>query len=220
MDNKEKQEKQEKEPSKFSKFIYLYKTYPGIRALVKLSLYGIFFIIFIGVIAYANGSNSSKSSSDTTTTTTNASAIKYQDIIDKFSTNSSYNASIIINDNKYEVDGIFGNNILSGTFESASNITKFKIRDNIIYQVTLDGENETDTLLDPIYVNFLVPSYLGNILKTANSIKTVNDNKIVYTYYNINENNVNYTINVTVISDVLTEISIISGSNSYTYAII
>src|SRR5574344_382609 len=204
MDNKEKQEKQEKEPSKFSKFIYLYKTYPGIRALVKLSLYGIFFIIFIGVIAYANGSNSSKSSSDTTTTTTNASAIKYQDI----------------NDNKYEVDGIFGNNILSGTFESTSNITKFKIRDNIIYQVTLDGENETDTLLDPIYVNFLVPSYLGSILKTANSIKTINDNKIVYTYYNINENNVNYTINVTVISDVLTEISIISGSNSYTYAII
>lgn len=181
-----KNNKKEKDPNKASfieVFEYLYKTYPGMKSLIILLLYGLLFTMLILVVATNTSDNSNDESTNNTTTTT-VTSITYKEMLDNLvNINSSIKYNIVIDEVTYYIDVIYENNILSGTYEdSLGSIYKFKISDDNIYEISMNNETLNNELLKNINIDYIIPSHLINILETNKSIKTKEDDNIIYTY--------------------------------------
>ena len=206
----EKFEVQEELETPWQVFMRNYKTVPGFKELVKLIAYILFFIIFVATMSIVFANNKDKINRSNTTTTTSQ-VLKYQDVLGKLLDHSDYTCRIKINNNNYIINGSYGNNILTGTIETAEGIHKFKIAENNIYEVVLDNETLNNELLKDINKNILMNDVIVNILKNNSGTKIDN----TYKYSNININDINYNIDVVVNDNKVTNIKVSCDNISY-----
>ena len=198
------------ELSFWDKFKIYYKNIPGVRSLVKLGGYFIYFfvvIIILFILALASGLSKNNNKQDTT-------EIKYQDVLDKLLDNSSYTANITINGTKYIVTGEYGNNILTGTYESTNGVIKYKIKDNAIYEIKMDEEIFNQSLFGDINYNILLNDKLVNTITKAAGIK-IDGEKIIYKYENINIDGTSYNIEVTIENNKINKILLTNDTITY-----
>ena len=192
----------------FDKFIILYKNVPGFNGIVKLALYFIFFAVMIGILLLL-GVLSKNGKKDNP-----KSEVNYQQVLEKVLDHSEYTANVTINDNKYIVTGSFGNNILTGTIESSNGITKYKIKDNNIYEIKMDEEISNEQLFGEMDYKILFNNDLVNIIKGAAGIK-IDGETIIYKYENVNISGISYNIELSISNNKITNIKVFNDTCTY-----
>lgn len=202
-----------KKPSFFKNFIHNYKTNEGYKAFVKLTLYFIFIFILILLMCILNVNEKTSTDSVTTTKakTTTTKTVSVKEVLEKLSKNSQkYTITANINDEKYVIEVISKENILTGTLESQNELKKFKIEDNKIYELKMKENILNDKLFKDINTDYIIPTKLLDILLNNKIIK---HEKQDYTLldYQIDDT----SIEVKIINNNIKEINIDGNNSSY-----
>jgi len=179
---KKKKNEDEEKTSFIETFKYLYKTYPGMKSLIILLLYGLLFTMLISVVALnQNNYNDEESSTPEVEETTN---LTYKEMLDNLiANNSNIKYTIVINDITYYLDTIYEDNILTGTYEdSLGSIHKFKIKNDNVYEISMSNETLNNELFSNINIDYIIPTHLVNILENNKSIKTKEEDNMIYSY--------------------------------------
>lgn len=190
-----------------------YNNVPGFKELVKLGLYILVFVIFVGIMS---GTINNRKQHDQKDETTTVAALKYQDMLNDLLDNKEANITININDAKYIINDEFGNNILTGTIDSIEGTSKFKIKDDLVYEIILEEEVLNDQLLSNVDTSIIRNNILVDIIKNNSAHKFENDDNITYKYSNVVINNITYNIDVIVVNNKIQNINLTSDNISYT----
>ncbi|MDE5631139.1 MAG: hypothetical protein K2I70_06025 [Bacilli bacterium] len=200
-------------------FIRNWKNVPGFRSVIKLSLYLIFIFIFIVVVNVAGNKTGTKrhNSNNAISSTTKAiETITYKDVLENVVKNKKdVYMEIVIDGIKARVDAVTNDDNITGYYETDRLTKKFKIDNNVLYEVTLDHEIENDKILNGLNIDFIVPANMIDILKNNIPTKMINNEEVLYNY-DISINNIAYKVTTTVKESVLTNIEIISEKEKYT----
>lgn len=195
----------------FQKISIWNKKLPWFNALFKLGLYFIFFVlifvVFIGISVFS-GIKSKYNTQDTT-------VIKYQDVLDKLLDNSRYVTTININGKKYIATCEYGNNILTGVYETADGTYKFKIKENKIYELHVDEEVANEHIFDGINYKLLLNDYIIELIKSNSGIKVEEDEMIKYKYETIKINEESYKMEVDIKQNKVINIKIFNDNTTY-----
>lgn len=156
-----------------------YNNVPGFKNLIKLLGFVIFCIIFFTVLGLSSNTDSTKK----TEPVNNNTSISYKTILDNFVSHKvSFNADIMLADKNYKLQATVLNNVIDGYLDSADGITHFKVQDGIIYEVKMNSEKENEEILKGLNTNYLIPSYLINMINDVTALKTVDNDTITYSY--------------------------------------
>lgn len=200
-------------------FIRNWKNVPGFRSVIKLGLYLIFIFIFIIVVNVAGnktGTKKQNSNNIVSSTTKAIETITYKDVLENVVKNKKdVYMEITIDGKKAIIDAVTNENNITGYYETDKLTKKFKIENNVLYEVTLDHEIENDKILNGLNIDFIVPSNMIDILKNNIPTKMINNEKVLYNY-DISINNIAYKVTTTVKESVLTNIEINSEKEKYT----
>lgn len=199
-----------KKKSKIKEIIKKFKelwAIPRYRALIKLSLYGIMFLILIIMANKYQDNGTHKNDKNEQNKT-------YTEIIKTINLENSdilYNIKTEIKE--YKIEGKIKDNILSGYLES-DDITKILLKDNNIYIINNNIETVDETLNSELISYFLLPKNIINLVENERTY--INKEKDLTTYeYNINYNNINYDIKITLNKDTIENINITNASIEY-----
>ena len=218
MFKKKKENREEEYETKFEVFMRNYREVPGFRALVKLGGYALFIIVFVALAANAAPKKSTaKEETQTTTTISTTASPKqvYGEILnDLRKTGTSLDATIKEGEATYKIEGTVEENLFAGYFNDITGSKKFTIKENNVYEKTLDQEVMNNTLLGNIDIDFIVPSKLVDILTKNKALKVLTDDTTIYTY-NITKNNVSYEIKTYIKESKCSKIEIISSGINY-----
>lgn len=216
---KRKTEEENQQENFFDVFIRNWKSVPGFRSVIKLSFYLIFIFIFIIVVNVAGAKTGTKktNANNTISSTTKAmETITYKDVLDNVVKNKKdVYMEIVIDGKKARVDAVTNDENITGYYETDKLTKKFKIENNILYEVSLDHEIENAEVLNGINIDFIVPSNMIAILKNNIPTKMINNEEVLYNY-EISINDIAYKVTTTVKESVLTNIEIISEKEKYT----
>lgn len=200
-------------------FIRNWKNVPGFRSVIKLGLYLIFIFIFIIVVNVAGNKTGTKKqnfNNIVSSTTKAIETITYKDVLENVVKNKKdVYMEITIDGKKAIIDAVTNENNITGYYETDKLTKKFKIENNVLYEVTLDHEIENDKILNGLNIDFIVPSNMIDILKNNIPTKMINNEKVLYNY-DISINNIAYKVTTTVKESVLTNIEINSEKEKYT----
>lgn len=198
-------------------FIRNWKNVPGFRSVIKLGLYLIFiFIIVVNVAGNKTGTKKQNSNNIVSSTTKAIETITYKDVLENVVKNKKdVYMEITIDGKKAIIDAVTNENNITGYYETDKLTKKFKIENNVLYEVTLDHEIENDKILNGLNIDFIVPSNMIDILKNNIPTKMINNEKVLYNY-DISINNIAYKVTTTVKESVLTNIEINSEKEKYT----
>lgn len=198
-------------------FIRNWKNVPGFRSLIKLCLYLIFIFIFIIVVNLSQSNNTRVKKNDgiPSTTTKKIETITYRDVLDNAAKgNKDIYMEITIDGTKAVIDAVTNENDITGYYETDKLTKKFKIENNILYEVSLDHEIENDKVLNGLNIDFIVTPNLIDILKNNIPTKMINNEEVLYNY-DITINGIAYKITTTVKESILTNIKIESEKEKY-----
>ncbi len=216
---KRKTEEENRQENFFDVFIRNWKNVPGFRSVIKLGLYFIFIFIFILVVNVAGNKTGTKknvSNIPVSSTTKAVETITYKDVLENVVKNKKdVYMEIEINGQKAVVDAVNNGENITGYYETDKLTKKFKIENNVLYEVTLDHEIENDKILNGLNIDFIVPANMIEILKNNIPTKMINNEKVLYDY-DITINNTAYKVTTTVKESILTNIEIISEKEKYT----
>lgn len=185
---------------------------PRKKAGMKLLGYFIFFIILAllaniaGIIENSNSNNKIK-----ITTTTTKAVDKYVEkqnklITDKF----NINYEIKYNDTIYKINGTLENNIINGYLEDVDNIKKIVIKNNVIYEIKNEIENELEVIFNINYINV---EYILNVIKQSSAF--IEDEESTKTYLYEIKNDITTNIYVKTNEEYIEEIIINEDNNEY-----
>ena len=216
---KRKTEEENRQENFFDVFIRNWKNVPGFRSVIKLGLYFIFIFIFILVVNVAGNKTGTKknvANTHVSSTTKAVETITYKDVLENVvKNNKDVYMEIEINGQKAVVDAVNNGENITGYYETDKLTKKFKIENNVLYEVTLDHEIENDKILNGLNIDFIVPANMIEILKNNIPTKMINNEKVLYNY-DITINNIAYKVTTTVKESILTNIEIISEKEKYT----
>lgn len=216
---KKKYEEEERKENYLDVFIRNWKNVPGFRSLIKLCLYFLFIFIFIIVVNVSQGNKESNKSSNTdtvTSTTKQVETITYLDVLDNaVNSNKDIYMEITIDEKKAIIDAVCNETDITGYYETDKSTKKFRIENDILYEVSLDNEVENDKVLDGINIDFVVTSNLIDILKDNIPTKMINDDEVIYNY-DITISDIAYKVTTTVKESILANIIIESDNEKYT----
>lgn len=157
---------------------------PDGKIIIKFKLWAIFFgvIYLFAFLSTAFNKNTSNEKKDNTSTTT--AAINYVKMKNNL-LNNNLKAKYYIND--YYISGTIIDNILTGTLEINDEIYRIKYDSSNLYQIKKESAIENSELLNNININYLLPSYIINILNQTdnNALKDIHNKLYIYTYENI-----------------------------------
>lgn len=211
---------EERRENYFDVFVRNWKNVPGFRSLIKLCLYLIFIFIFIIVVNLSQGNNTEKKASNgennVSTTTKPIETITYRDVLDNaVKSNKDIYMEIVIDGKKAVIDAVSNESDITGYYETDKLTKKFRIENNILYEVSLDNEVENDKVLNGINIDFIVTANLIEVLKNNIPTKMINNEEVLYNY-DISINNIEYKVTTTVKESILTNIKIESENEKYT----
>lgn len=212
-------EEKPKKKSKLNKLKEQLKD-PKKKILFKLGGYLFFFLIiylFLGISAALNKGTSDKKSDDNVTKVSVSFNKMKKNLI-----NSGLNVKYKYGD--YYIEGLIQDNVLSGTLEYLDgSLIKFKYDGKNIYRVNLQEEVIDFSILNGFNLNYLLPSYIINLVNDSlDSANKSSDGKIYS--YNINnaaislylgdeaiekivilDNNITYSLEYSIIKQVFYE---------------
>lgn len=217
---KRKIEEENERETYFDVFIRNWKNVPGFRSLIKLSLYLIFIFIFVIVVNVAGSkTENKKTASDntiSTSTTKPVETITYREVLENVvKSKKDVYMEVIIDGKKAIVDAVTNEENITGYYETDKLTKKFKIENNVLYEVSLDHEMENAEVLNGLNIDFLVPANMIDILKNNIPTKMINNGEVLYNY-EITINDIAYKVTTTVKESILTNIEIISEKEKYT----
>lgn len=212
---RKKNEDGEELETKWEVFMRNYKTVPGFKELVKLVGYFLFFGLFIIIILAGQSSIKHNDKSSTTTTTKVVDTKTYKEILeDLYKTDKQIHANITINELKYSIDATNKTGILSGLVETTSSTKRFKIENNVIYELNLDQATENANLFENIKVDYIIPANLVNILQNNKATKRVDGDNLIYNY-NFDNNGISYNGEVIIANNIIKNINLTNEYSSY-----
>lgn len=212
---RKKNEDGEELETKWEVFMRNYKTVPGFKELVKLVGYFLFFGIFIIIILSGQSSIKTNDNKNTTTTTQVVDTKTYKELLeDLYKTNKQIHANITINETKYSIEATNTAGVLSGLLESTSSTKRFKIENNVIYELNLEQATENANLFENISINYIIPANLVNILQSNKATKRVDGDNLIYNY-NLDNNGISYTGEVIVTNNIIKNINLTNEYSSY-----
>ena len=177
-----------------------FKQNPLTKDLIKLSFYLILFFVIIIVVSFAPEPQEKSEERESTKTTENIKEEK------------KYNYEINYNDLKYIINYSTKDNVISGILETSQNILKkFIIKDNQIYELTLNEEKLNMELFQELNLTYINIYSLVDLLSNHKSLKMLEDDQTIY-IYNLETNK---TINVTVREENITSIEIKEDTVNY-----
>jgi len=200
-----------KKKSKIKEYYQNFKdlwAHPKYRALIKLSLYAIMFLIIIVMSNLYEGVSSSHKNEETEQTKT------YTEIINSINLDNCdilYNIKTLYNE--YKLDGKIKENNLTGYIEK-DEIKKITIKDNLIYQIDNNIETIDEELTSDIIVYFLIPKNIVNLVQNESAYINKGEKDTTYEF-NINYNNENYAIRITINNETITNININNNQLEY-----
>ncbi len=201
-------------------FIRNWKNVPGFRSLIKLGIYFLFIFVFIIVVNLAetnNGPRKNVASNQEISSTTKKQeeTITYRDVLDNaVKSNKDIYMEITINNKKAIIDAVTHDNIITGYYETDKLTKKFKIENNILYEVSIDHEIENDKVLNGLNIDFIVTANIVDILKNNIPTKMINNDEVLYNY-DISINNIAYKVTTIVKESILTNIKIENDKEKY-----
>ena len=154
-----------------------------------------------------------KANKKTNTTTTTDAVIKYNDILNELLNNKSFKCEIKININEYQLNGVYGNSILTGSLFTSDGTYSYKIKNNKVYEVKLKTEEENNQLLRDIDLNIIDNKSLVDIIKHSSGIKVENG----YKYSKVPINNIDYAIEIGIDNNHIKTITLTSDDISYKF---
>lgn len=191
-----------------------FKQNPLTKDLIKLSFYLILFFVIIIVVSFAPEPQEKSEERESTKTTENIKEEKkYKDIlVDTLKEEKQYNYEINYNDLKYIINYSTKDNVISGILETSQNILKkFSIKDNQIYELTLNEEKLNMELFQELNLTYINIYSLVDLLSNHKSLKMLEDDQTIY-IYNLETNKI---INVTVREENITSIEIKEDTINY-----
>lgn len=199
-------------------FLRNWRNVPGFRSLIKLILYFIFIFIFIVVVNLSQSNMKTRDKKNDmiySTTTKKIETITYRDVLDNaVKGNKDIYMEITIDGTKAVIDAVTNENDITGYYETDKLTKKFKIENNILYEVSLDHEIENDKVLNGLNIDFIVTPNLIDILKNNIPTKMINNEEVLYNY-DISINGIAYKITTTVKESILTNVNIESEKEKY-----
>lgn len=215
---KKRNEEENRRENFLDVFLRNWRNVPGFRSLIKLILYFIFIFIFIVVVNLSQSNMKTRDKKDDmiySTTTKKIETITYRDVLDNAAKgNKDIYMEITIDGTKAVIDAVTNENDITGYYETDKLTKKFKIENNILYEVSLDHEIENDKVLNGLNIDFIVTPNLIDILKNNIPTKMINNEEVLYNY-DISINGIAYKITTTVKESILTNVNIESEKEKY-----
>lgn len=216
---KRKIEEENRKENFLDVFIRNWRNVPGFRSVIKLSLYFIFIFIFIIVVNVAGNKTGTKKTNynnSFSSTTKAIETVTYKDILENVVKNKKdVYMEIVIDNTKAVIDAVTNDENITGYYVTDKLTKKFKIENNVLYEVTLDHEIENDKILNGLNIDFIVPANMISILKNNIPTKMINNEEVLYNY-DISINNIAYKVTTTVKESVLTNVEITNEKEKYT----
>lgn len=189
---------------------------PGFSSLIKVILFILFFII-LSSCSRMTIAKEEKEKQNRTTTTTEYQIQKrnYKNLIDELIKKEA-TITITVGETPYLIENlIYNDDTLSGMFESSNSTKKFKIKDDVIYEYVLGQDKENNDLFGEVEKSIVIPTSLINILESNRAINQTLASSVIYTYDNIQINNIAYTVTVKIEEDKITNVLLISDNTKY-----
>lgn len=216
---KRKTEEENQKENFLDVFIRNWKSVPGFRSVIKLSFYLIFIFIFIIVVNVASNQTGTKQqnpSNMVSSTTKPIETITYKDVLENVVKNKKdVYMEAVIDGKKAIVDAVTNDENITGYYETDKSTKKFKIENDILYEVSLDHEIENAEVLNGLNIDFIVPAKMIEILKNSIPTKMINNEEVLYNY-EISIDGIAYKVTTTVKESILTNIEITSEKEKYT----
>ena len=195
----------------FESFKYNYNNLEGFDSLVKLIIFFAFILIF-GRFAVQQDREEAEKRKEINQANQSENIFKRQveQIIKKEGTiKISKGDYVVMLKNVKESDGV-----INGFFQDSNKVSKeFRIRENKVYELVFDEEEEEETLLSELNLDFIIPSMLVSILEDNEKLEERDGNAIYYTYNYGSD--VNYTISLKIESDNVQSINISNDNVIY-----
>lgn len=179
--NNQEDNNEEKKVGKIKLFFEYYKNVPAFKALVKLFLYFIFFAVIISVVAF-NQENIKEVPQRPKTEEHEENQVTYQEMLNALRDNIKIFGDIKINEENYQIEANYRDKILSGIYRTKNSTHEFKIKEHVVYEISLSEEKENTELLKQININFLIPDDLITLLQNNKATKMLEDGGIIYNY--------------------------------------
>ena len=206
--------KDNKDNSFFESFKYNYNNLEGFDSLVKLIIFFAFSLIILifGRFAVQQDREEAEKRKEINQANQSENIFKRQveQIIKKEGTIKITKGDyVVMLKNVKESDGV-----INGFFQDSNKVSKeFRIKENKVYELVFDEEEENETLLSELNLDFIIPSMLVSILEETEKLEEKDGNAIYYTYNYASD--VNYTISLKIESDSVQSINISNDNVIY-----
>ena len=206
--------KDNKDNSFFESFKYNYNNLEGFDSLVKLIIFFAFSLIILifGRFAVQQDREEAEKRKEINQANQSENIFKRQveQIIKKEGTIKITKGDyVVMLKNVKESDGV-----INGFFQDSNKVSKeFRIKENKVYELVFDEEEENETLLSELNLDFIIPSMLVSILEENEKLEEKDGNAIYYTYNYASD--VNYTISLKIESDNVENINISNDNVIY-----
>ena len=206
--------KDNKDNNFFESFKYNYNNLEGFDSLIKLIIFFVFSLIILifGRIAVQQDREEAEKRKEINQANQSENIFKRQveQIIKKEGTiKISKGDYVVMLKNVKESDGV-----INGFFQDSNKVSKeFRIRENKVYELVFDEEEENETLFSELNLDFIIPSMLVSILEDNEKQEEKDGNTIYYTYNYSSD--VNYTISLKIESDNVESINISNDNVIY-----
>ena len=187
---------------------------PRLRSLITLIIW-LIFLSFLMLIVSISNNFAAKNPKTLPKTTTQEEPTYYEKLNNLLTNNYNYRYTITNNTEKTIFEGTKKNNNITGYRQDKSGIIKYRLENNIAYEILIDNEITTDKLYENIKENYLNLNYLiPEIKKVKEEDITITDTDTLSTYtYNITLNNENLNLIVTENAKYLEKITIFVNNN-------
>ena len=180
----------------FETFRYNYNNLEGFDSLIKLLVFLIIAIILLvfGRVTINKQRQEEQKKLPEVQERAQESAYKLliKEIIQKEATiKVTINGSKSLLDSVKESDGE-----ITGIYQVGTQATRFKIKEQSVYEIGIDEEVENNTLLNGINLNFIIPSMLESIIEDQEKAKQSKLTDATYTY-EYTEDEIKYEIDLT-----------------------
>ena len=198
----------------FESFKYNYNNLEGFDSLVKLIIFFAFSLIILifGRFAVQQDREEAEKRKEINQANQSENIFKRQveQIIKKEGTIKITKGDyVVMLKNVKESDGV-----INGFFQDSNKVSKeFRIKENKVYELVFDEEEENETLLSELNLDFIIPSMLVSILEENEKLEEKDGNAIYYTYNYASD--VNYTISLKIESDNVENINISNDNVIY-----
>ncbi|MBQ7240441.1 MAG: hypothetical protein IJS56_03275 [Bacilli bacterium] len=198
----------------FESFKYNYNNLEGFDSLVKLIIFFAFSLIILifGRVAVQQDREEAEKRKEINQVNQSENIFKRQveQIIKKEGTIKITKGDyVVMLKNVKESDGI-----INGFFQDSNKVSKeFRIKENKVYELVFDEEEENEILLSELNLDFIIPSLLVGILEDNEKLEEKDGNTIYYTYNYASD--VSYTISLKIESDNVQSINISNDNVIY-----